>query len=157
MQSTLSLQKHSTTCCWCSCNQLAINASTSRYAPNTDTLDIINIHCTCLCNQHSNIRVCRQSVVQIIQYKCIQLCDQCTITWAINKQLGVVHPMLIQSYSNNRFANLYGINANVVSCAIYAKLSVIPATHIHILVQSSQNLCNQQACNHFVQLSPYHT
>ena len=51
-------------------------------------------------------------------------------------------------YSNNTFANNYGINANVVSCAIYAKLSVIPATHIHILVQSSQNLCNQQACNH---------
>ena len=44
------------------------------------------------------------------------------------------------------FANDYRINANVVSCAIYAKLSVIPATHIHIMVQSSKNLCNQQAC-----------
>lgn len=86
-------------------------------------------------NPHSYTTVRRQSVMQSTQMRSVN--DQRTITWAIKEQLCT--QCRHNPHSNNAFPNDYGINANVVSCAINAKLSVMSASHIHTLVQSSQN------------------
>ena len=81
-------------------------------------------------NPHSYTTVRRQSVMQSTQMRSVN--DQRTITWAIKEQLCT--QCRHNPHSNNAFPNDYGINANVVSCAINAKLSVMSASHIHTLV-----------------------
>ena len=85
----------------------------------------INLH-VITGNPHSYTTVRRQSVMQSTQMRSVY--DQRTITWAMKEQLCT--QCRHNPHSNNAFPNDYGINA---------KLSVMSSSHIHTLVQSSQN------------------